>query len=59
MSNPAYTKAYRTNMNPTDAQIEQWEKEHEARESNRDHGPDFDYENAILIEQENDESWWG
>ena len=58
--NTAYTKAARENMAPSDAQIEEWEREAERREDEeRNNYPIADYELAILTEQEEDPSWWG
>lgn len=44
--------------NVTDAQIEAWEKAVEQK-VDTDYPADFDFENAILTAQEEDETWWG
>jgi hypothetical protein len=58
MKKAIHTKNYRERVKPSDEQIEQWEREYEDRR-NSPHSDDFDYEGAILAEQEADESWWG
>ena len=53
--NAAKTKIYKNAVNPSDAQVEQWEREYETS----DDSGTIDYERAILERQEEDPGWWG